>query len=176
MLNRKAWLVVLWLCFLGNGSGTMVSATEPYNNSAPTYVLGEETAYRGKDVEEIARSIRRQSDLMLEAMANRDAAAVNAFYGDHASYVGSGAIGDWKAITASTAARYAQRKSVDCAWADPFRIDVLARDIAVVTTKVSCKITDQSDKTLSFNTTRLEVLRRSADKWIIVAFHEAPAP
>lgn len=56
MMNRKAlWLIVLWLCFLGSGSSTMVSATEPHNNSAPTYVLGEETAYRGKDVEEIAR-------------------------------------------------------------------------------------------------------------------------
>jgi hypothetical protein len=164
-------LVTLSMAAVVTIAGSAFGATENVGDGA-SFIIGAQTSYHGKDVEEIARSIRQRSDDMLIAMSKRDPVKINDFYGDNTTYVGSGEIGDWSKIIAGTASRYAARRSVNCRWNGPFRIDVLSHDIAMVTAKLACDIVDTTSAEHHSTATRLEVMQRLSKGWTIIGVHE----
>lgn len=124
----------------------------------------------------ITDTVRQVSFQMLEAMRARAVEEVLAFYGEHAAYVGNGAIGDWPAIVAGAPPRYASYTRVECAWEEPLRIDVLARNAAVMTAVLDCQKADTTGRAWRERAARTEVLAPEKGRWRIVAVHESIPP
>ncbi len=121
----------------------------------------------------IAEAVRAESDRMVAAMRARQIDSVLAFYGKTTAYVGNGEIGDWPAIVAGAPPRYATYTRLECAWGEPFRIDVVSRTAAVVTARLWCEKADTSGATWVEDVARTEVLAPEDGRWRIVAVHES---
>lgn len=124
----------------------------------------------------ITDTVRAESRRMLEVMRTRQVDSVLAFYGRHTAYVGDGAVGDWGKILAGAPPRYATYAKVECRWQEPLRIDVLARDAAVLTGVLDCEKSDTAGRAWREVVARTEVLAPEAGRWRIVAVHESSAP
>ncbi len=124
----------------------------------------------------IADTVRRESIRMLESMRTRRVDDVVAFYGKQAAYVGNGEIGDWPTIVSGAPPRYSAYTKVECAWGEPFRIDVLSRTSAVVTAMLDCQKADTSGRSWRELVARTEVLAPEDGRWRIVAVHESIKP
>jgi hypothetical protein len=134
-----------------------------------------------ESLDEVARqaitdTVRAESQRMIATMRTRQVDSVLLFYGKNAAYVGNGEIGDWRAIVAGAPPRYASYTRVECAWGEPFRIDVLSRTVAVVTAMFRCEKADTSGATWVENVARTAVLSPEDGRWRIVAVHESIKP
>ncbi|MBX3148267.1 MAG: nuclear transport factor 2 family protein [Gemmatimonadales bacterium] len=124
----------------------------------------------------IADTVRAVSEAMIVAMRTRDVDSVLAYYGPNTAYVGNGEIGDWPAILHGAPPRYATYTKVDCRWPEPFRVDVLSRNAAVVTAVLDCEKADTSGQAWREVVARTEVLAHEDGRWKIVAVHESMKP
>lgn len=124
----------------------------------------------------IADTVRAESERMVTVMRTRHIDSVLQFYGRSTAYVGDGQVGDWNAIVASAPARYATYTRVECAWGNPFRVDVLSRTSAVVTATFRCEKTNQAGESWVEDLARTEVLAPEDGRWRIVAVHESTKP
>ena len=124
----------------------------------------------------IADTIRAVSHAMIVAMRARQIDSVLAFYGKETAFVGNGEIGDWAAIVRDAPPRYATYARVECAWGEPFRVDVLSRTSAVVTALIDCEKADTAGRTWRELVARTEVLAPEDGRWRIVAVHESIKP
>ncbi len=124
----------------------------------------------------IADTVRAASDAMIAAMRTRQIDSVLAFYGKETAYVGNGEIGDWGGILRGAPPRYATYTKVECAWGEPFRVDVLSATSAVVTAMLDCTKADTTGRTWRELVARTEVLAPEDGRWRIVAVHESIKP
>lgn len=124
----------------------------------------------------IADTVRAVSNAMIVAMRARQVDSVLAFYGKTTAYVGNGEIGDWGGILRGAPPRYATYTKVECAWGEPFRVDVLSPTSAVVTAMFDCTKADTSGRTWRELVARTEVLAPEDGRWRIVAVHESIKP
>lgn len=124
----------------------------------------------------IVDTVRAVSNAMIVAMRARQIDSVLAYYGKETAYVGDGEIGDWTEILRAAPPRYATYAKVECAWREPFRVDVLSRTSAVVTALFDCEKADTTGRTWRELVARTEVLAPEDGRWRIVAVHESIKP
>lgn len=124
----------------------------------------------------IVDTVRAVSNAMIVAMRARQIDSVLAYYGKETAYVGNGEIGDWAEIVRGAPPRYATYARVECAWREPFRVDVLSRTSAVITALFDCEKADTTGRTWRELVARTEVLAPEDGRWRIVAVHESIKP